>query len=87
MVKFNANEVAPIEAGNPVWQTVQAWAEMNMERLRNEREKEAVDLRRLDQALGGIVAMKALLALPAEIKKEHLRDPVENDHFDIPPPT
>jgi hypothetical protein len=45
MVKFNANEVAPIEAGNPVWQTVQAWAEMNMERLRNEREKEAVDLR------------------------------------------
>ena len=85
MVKFDPKEMPLIEPGNPTWITIQAWAEMNLERLREQRENEATDLRKLDIALGGIISMKMLLAMPELIRKERKRDPVGNDTFDIPP--
>jgi len=85
-VQFKPEEQPIIEPGNPTWDTVEAWATMNLERLRNEREKETADLRKLDQALGGITAMNALLGLPEQIKNEHKRNPIRGDApFDIPP--
>jgi len=85
MDKFNPQEVPAIEPGNPTWVTIKAWAEMNLERLREQRENEATDLRKLDIALGGITTLKMLIALPELIRKERKRDPVGNDTFDIPP--
>jgi len=87
MADFKIEEAPIIEPGNPVWTTVQAWAEMNLKRLRHDRERPTADLRSLDHALGAIQSMEALLALPDEIKTERKRDPVQNDSFDIPPLT
>lgn len=88
MTKFNPSELPVIEPGNPAWQTIKAWAEMNLKRLRDQRENELADLRKLDVALGGIVSMKVLLALPELIKAERRRsdDPVMGDEFNIPTP-
>lgn len=85
MAKFEVQEQAIIESGNPVWMTIEAWAHMNLLRLREQRENEASDLRKLDMALGSITTLKMLLDLPAQIRRERLRDPVGNDGFDIPP--
>ena len=86
MDKFDPNEVPLIEPGNPVWMTVRAWAEMNLVRLREQRENEATDLRKLDIALGSITTLKMLLELPATIKQERKRAPVTGDDFGIPAP-
>lgn len=88
MAKFEPADQANIDPGNPAWKTIEDWAEWTIERLRKQRETPGVDLRKLDVDLGGIQSMKALLALPAEIKKEHQRkdDPVTSDGFGIPTP-
>jgi len=86
MVKFDLQECAMIEPGNPAWGTIEAWAQMNLERLRESRENKASDLRELDIALGGITTLKMLLALPEQIKRERKRDPVADDDFNIPAP-
>ena len=83
--KFKPEEQPDIYPGNPVWQTVEAWANMNLSRLRASRETKGADIRELDWALGGIESMEALLGLPAIIRKERTRDPIEDDNFDIPP--
>ena len=84
---FNPKEVPLIKPGDATWTVVKAWADMNLARLRSEREKESVDLRKLDQSLGGIIAMEALLALPEQIKQERSRTPVPDTMFGIPPIT
>ena len=79
-----ARDLQIIELGSTVWNTVSDWANGELNRLRDQREEPGADVRKLDQALGGIVQLKALLALPAAIRKERNRDPVMGDKFDIP---
>jgi len=86
MVEFKLENQPVIELGSPAWRAVEAWAQHNLERLREQRENEAADLRKLDIALGSITTLKMLLALPAQIKQEHKRDPVAGDDFGIPAP-
>lgn len=86
VVKFDLKDIPNIALGSPEWQTIVAWSNMNLERLRILRENPDADLRKLDVALGGIVTLKALLTLPATIKKERKRDPIESDDFGIPNP-
>ncbi len=85
-MKFNPADMAVIEPGNPAWQTVKTWAEWNLERLRDQRENELADLRKLDVTLGSIIAMKMLLELPELIRVERKRGPVQGDEFNIPTP-
>lgn len=75
-----------IESGDPTWRTIESWATARIDDLREQREQPGADLRKLDNALGAIVVLKDLLALPAAIKKERKRDPVKGDSFDIPLP-
>ena len=86
IVKFEPKDMPPIGEGNAVWITIRAWAEINLERLREQRENEATDLRKLDIALGSITTLKMLLDLPGQIKKERNRDPIVDDEFNIPAP-
>ena len=88
MAKFELADQATINLDSPAWKTFEAWAEWTIERLRKQREIPGVDVRKLDVDLGSIQAMKALLGLPAEIKREHQRkdDPVTSDGFGIPTP-
>ena len=73
-----------IDTDSPAWKGVEDWAVFQIARLRSVREDSTADLRKLDQALGGITILNELLALPAYIRKERLRDPVRGDEFDIP---
>jgi len=82
----NFKDLAPIEPGNPAWQTVSALAEAEIQRLRDKREELVSDQRKLDVALGGITALKMLLELPAAIKRDRQREPVTGDGFGIPAP-
>ncbi len=84
MEDFKPSEMPIIEPGNPVWQTIEAWVRMNLSRLRRQRENGVADIRKLDTALGGIIAMKALLDLPAQIKQARMHEPVMCDDFGIP---
>ena len=84
MNKFDPKELPKIPPGSPVWETVEAWATFNLQALRNQREAEFADIRKLDVSLGGIIAMKMLLDLPEIIKKEHDRVPLQDDSFGIP---
>ena len=87
MAKFDLSDQPKIDPTNPIWKTIEAWAQHTIERKREERETPSADLRKLDAALGSIQAMKTLLGLPAAIKKERQRDdPVKSDGFGIPPP-
>lgn len=86
MDKFNARELPPIEIGSPSWQSIEAWAKWNLARLRESRENPKLEMRDLDQALGSITSLKALLSLPDLIKRERKRDPLPDDNFNIPAP-
>ena len=37
--KFDLSELPIIEPGNPAWTTIRAWADMNLEKLREQREE------------------------------------------------
>ena len=89
MAKFELADQPNIDLGNPVWKTIEGHLKSELESSRNTREQEGVEPRKLDLELGRIQALKAVLALPAEIKKERKRkdDPITGDGFGIPPLT
>jgi len=85
VTELDLKELPIIEPSNPNWVAVRQWAEFNLERLREGRENQAADIRKLDVELGSIIFCKMLLELPQQIRQEHKRDPVQNDvGFDIP---
>lgn len=86
MADFKPADMPIIEPGNPVWQTLKAWAEYNLEGLRKQRETKTALQRELDIALGSITTLQALLALPDAIKQDRQREPVIADSFGIPVP-
>jgi len=88
MTEFKLEDQPKIDLGNPAWRTIEGWVQMNLKRLRKQRENPLADLRKLDVDLGGIVAMKALLGLPKLISEERRRkdDPIQGDEFNIPTP-
>ena len=73
-----------IDTDSPAWKAVEQWAYMYLAKQRGLREDSTADLRKLDQLLGSIKILNELLDLPAAIRKERLRDPVQGDSFDIP---
>ena len=79
-------EWKPVLLGSPTWSIVKEWAELELTRLRDSREKTDSDPRKLDQDLGGINAMKELLALPDAIKKARSQEEIKGVDFGIPVP-
>ena len=86
MADLNLKDLPRIDPGSPMWEAVEKWAHNELEVLRKSREQLGTDLRKLDVALGAIRQLEALLVLPAEINREHARDPVSGDGFGIPTP-
>jgi hypothetical protein len=84
MAKFKLQDLAVIEPGNPAWQSVEAWANFELGRMREIREDKKLEQRELDLALGDIIRLKELLRLPKLIKQERNRTPVTGDDFGIP---
>lgn len=80
-------ERPPINRGDPVWESVEQWAQHELRRLRNKREDPDADQRKLDIALGSILAIKRLLQLPDVIHQERIRPALDEEAgFNIPPP-
>jgi len=84
MDKFSLSDLPKIDKASPNWFSVEKWANQELARLRAKREDPDADMRKLDVALGGIFALRMLLALPQEIQKSHDSEPVEEAGFGIP---
>lgn len=77
----------PVLVGSPAWRIIAEWAELELQRLRDARERGDVELRKMDQDLGSINTLKTLLKLPDEIKLARGAEPIEGVHFGIPVPS
>ncbi len=85
MDTFTLKDLPKINEVGHDWIAVERWAESELARFREKREDPDADQRKLDIALGSILALKMLLRLPEAIRKEHEKDPVEKSGFGIPP--
>ena len=72
--------------GSPAWTIIAEWADLELTHKRQQRERGDADLRKMDQDLGSINTLKALLQLPQDIKDARSAEPIEGVDFGIPVP-
>lgn len=86
--EIKVSELPTIDQVSPTWLAIESFAKAEVRRLRLKRDDPDAELRKLDLALGSVLAWEMLLALPATIKKakeDDAREKVSYD-FGISPP-
>ena len=86
VTKLQLKELPVIELGSSTWIAIEQWVRAELVVWRMKREEFDADQRKLDVALGTIKALEQVLALPAAIKKDRIREPIVDGDFGIPSP-
>jgi hypothetical protein len=86
MANAKLDDLPKINTNSPEWAAVERWTQAQIEKLRAKREDPDADQRKLDIALGSILALKMLEQLPEAIRRAHEKEPVLKSDFGIPAP-